>query len=238
MGEECEAISFSSPCVKKRRSHRFQGDRDNGPRPFSDFLLSFFPPSLPTHDSQTVWPAHGPPIPAPRRILRACLCSLEQSLRATTVQRVEHVAIGAGSALRIPWVQHVANVQSTALGSTGRRGGRRRHTAWLGSAALRDGLSLGGGHATLVGSHGGLVGLHGRVRGTVRRGGMARIIVVGRGRRGASVVRRWRVGVRAWRGVRLVSGGGPSGRHGSKVGGIGILKARVRAAAVSRIRHA
>lgn len=63
---------------------------------------------------------------------------------------------------------------------------------------------------------------------------MACIIVVGRGRRGASVVRRrGRVGVRAWRSVRLVSGGGPSGRHGSEIGGIGIFKARVGTPAVS-----
>lgn len=63
---------------------------------------------------------------------------------------------------------------------------------------------------------------------------MACIIIVGRGRRGASVVRRWgRVGVGAWRGVRLVSGSGASGGHGSEIGGIGVLKARVGAAAVS-----
>jgi len=63
---------------------------------------------------------------------------------------------------------------------------------------------------------------------------MARIIVISRGRRGASIVRRRRgICVRARCSVSLVSGSGPGWRDGSQVGWIGVFKSRVGASAVS-----
>jgi hypothetical protein len=68
----------------------------------------------------------------------------------------------------------------------------------------------------------------------MRRGGMARIIVVSRRRRGASVVRRRRgICVRARGGVSLVSGSGAGGCDGGQIGWIGVVKPRGGAAAVS-----
>jgi hypothetical protein len=63
---------------------------------------------------------------------------------------------------------------------------------------------------------------------------MAGIIVISRGRRGASIERRRRgICVRARSGVSLVSGSGPGGRDRSQIGRIRVLKSRIGASSVS-----
>lgn len=112
-----------------------------------------FSSSSTTHGSRIVWPAHGPfQIDSllrrpPHRIPRAVPGSTPESrilaeillLRTAAVQRIEHVAIGAGPALRITGIQHVAHIQSTSLRATGSGGWRRRQAPWLRSTACLDG---------------------------------------------------------------------------------------------------
>lgn len=157
-------------------------------------------------------------------------------LGPAAVQRIEHVTVSAGPALGIAWVQHIAHIQSTALRATGRGGGGRCHTPWLRSPTglgLRATLDRNWRHTALVRSHRRLVGLHGRERRSVRRGRGACIVTISRWRRGASIVDRRGICVRAGGGMSLVSGSRPSGGHGSQIGWIRVLKSRIGASTMS-----
>lgn len=94
------------------------------------------------------------PSPIPNLPLSAWFWWLSNLLIETAaIQRVEHVAIRAGAAVGIARVEHVPHVQPASCRGAGRRCGRRRHAA--------------------------LGRLHGRIRGAVRRGRMAAVVVCG-----------------------------------------------------------
>lgn len=154
--------------MKKLGSHQIQeGNRVPQRSETSDFLQDSSPPHMaPRPCGQHT--AHSS-----SWVPQSILCALPRGmsnkrlLRATTVERIEHVAICARSALGVAGVQHVAHVQPASLRSTWRGSGRRCHTPWLRGAALRNRslLSpLNWRHTSLVGSHGRLVRLHRRVR--------------------------------------------------------------------------